>query len=110
MFILNFGETKEVPCLVAGVDLTDDKPLDPSGSTVTSGFALAAGGGRTAPTQWYSASWMVNVARQLYWVSTLLGPNGVFNIPKGTYVPWVQFAFGGETIQQPCLNDTLVVQ
>jgi hypothetical protein len=105
---LYYGETKQVPFRVQGTNLSDAAPIDPSGSALKCGF-VAAGAGQDAPTSWYDGTWDADSTLNNYWGMVLVGPDGVFNLPRGTWSVWTQFTIGEETIQQPVL-DTLYVR
>lgn len=105
---VNFGETKQVPFRVQGTQLSDSAPIDPSGATLQCGF-VAAGAGQDPPIAWYAGTWDADQTLNNYWGMVLVGPNGVYNLPRGTWSVWAQFALGAEFIQQPVL-DTLYVR
>ena len=105
---INVTETREVPILVTGINLTDNLIIDPTASPVTVGFVSSADGGRVAPSVFYSASWISNPAANAYYAVVLVGPLGVVALPAGTYVPWPNFTHGGEVVIQAA-QDTLTV-
>jgi hypothetical protein len=103
-----FGETKQVPFQVQGIQLSDSVPIDPSDSDLQVGF-VAATNGQDTPDTWYDGTWDADSTLNNYWGMVLVGPSGVFNLPRGTWSVWAQFTVGAETIQQPVL-DTLYVR
>ena len=102
------AETRNVPVQVAGVDLTNGNAINPSSSTVTMGFVSSLDGGQTPPVTFYPAFWLANTVRQLYYATITVGPLGVTTLVVGTYVPWVKFVYGSETIITAC-TDTITV-
>ena len=100
---LYFGETKQVPFRVQGTTLSDGAPIDPSGSELRCGFVLA-NAGQDPPETWYDGTWDADQTLNNYWGQVLIGPEGVYNLPRGTWSVWAQFAIGLEVIQQPVLD------
>jgi hypothetical protein len=102
-----YGETKQVPFRVQGTQLSDSAPIDPSGSALTCGFVMA-GGGEGEPSIWYPGTWDADQTLNNYWGMVLVGPEGVYNLPRGTWSVWANFALGAEVIIQPVLSTLYV--
>lgn len=102
-----FGETKQVPFRVQGTNLASQEPIDPSASELEAGFVLASGGDNP-PESWFAATWDANTNENIYWGQVLVGPSGVFDLPRGEWAVWAKFAIGAETIIQPVLDSLTV--
>jgi hypothetical protein len=94
---------------VTGINLSNDSAIDPTASVLQMGFVSSLDGGIVPPASWYPATWIANTLRQLYYGMILVGaPPGVVVLAAGTWVPWVYFTIGSETIQEPA-GDTVTV-